>query len=327
MELFKEFKKDKRGYYSLILISIIFFIGAFAGVIANDRPIILKYKNKYYFPVFKESDDIFDDYHFKINYKSTEIIQKIEKNGWAIWPFIRYNGRSIVIDVENYPNPPNSRHIFGVDDSGRDVLAFLIHGIQISLFFSLLLTFAKIIIGFIIGFSQAYFKGLVDITLLRIKEILNIIPTIIYILIFSVFFEQTFWTFLLIMIALQWTKFAATVRIEVFKFMETGYILTAKAMGISDFRIMYRQLLPNLRYVFISYFPFSVSSSFATLASFDFIGKGLKVGTPSIGALLSQGINNIHQPSIAFIGVFFSSLILILFFNVFNSIEKIYQEK
>ena len=181
----QNFKANKRGYRSFKIFLFLFFFTLFAEFISNDKPILIKYDNSFYFPIFQNyTEKTFDgDFETYTDYKDPYIKKIIESDGWIIWPLIPYSH-----DTINYliptpaPSPPDTENWLGTDDQGRDVFARLIYGFRISVLFGLSLTLFSSIIGIAAGAVQGFFGGIVDLIFQRIIEIWSGLP-VLYILI------------------------------------------------------------------------------------------------------------------------------------------------
>ncbi|HFB98231.1 MAG TPA: ABC transporter permease, partial [Bryobacterales bacterium] len=200
----------------------------------------------------------------------------------------------------------------GTDDHGRDVLARLIYGFRISVIFGLLLTVLSSIVGVAAGAVQGYSGGLLDLLFQRFIEIWTSIPTLYLIIILSVFFVPNFWMLLVIMLLFSWTALVGVVRAEFLRGRNFEYVRAARALGLSDGRIMFRHILPNAMVATLTFMPFILSGSITTLTALDFLGFGLPPGSPSLGELLKQGKVNLQAPWLGLTGFFIVSLMLSL---------------
>jgi microcin C transport system permease protein len=255
------------------------------------------------------------------------ILDEIEANGWAIWPPIGHSYNSINKDyprIKNadgkclgFPGPPpwltsaaycdganaaqvaryeaiGNRNWLGTDDQGRDVLARLIYGFRISVLFGLLLTALSSIVGIAAGAVQGYFGGRVDLVFQRFLEIWSSIPVLFVLIILSAVLTPGFWTLLGILLLFNWVTLVSVVRAEFLRGRNLEYILAARALGLSNARIMFKHLLPNAVVATLTFLPFKLSGSITALTALDFLGLGLPPGSPSLGELLAQGKANLH---------------------------------
>jgi microcin C transport system permease protein len=323
------FKSNRRGYWSLLIFLTLFIITLFAEFVANDKPILLVYKGEVLFPVLVDyPEEKFGGFLAVTDYKEPVILDEIEKNGWAIWPPIGYSAHSINKDYPRVKNaegrclgfpgpapwmtgkelceaPPTqiaryqalgNRNWLGTDDQGRDVLARLIYGFRISVLFGLLLTALSSIIGVAAGAVQGYFGGKVDLIFQRFLEIWSSVPQLFILIIISAALTPGFWTLLSILLLFNWVYLVGVVRAEFLRGRNLEYILAARALGLSNARIMFRHLLPNAMVATMTFLPFKLSGAITALTALDYLGLGLPPGSASLGELLAQGKANLHAP-------------------------------
>ena len=195
-----------------------------------------------------------------------------------------------------FPAAPSGTDWLGTDDQGRDVLARLIYGFRISVLFGLALTGLSSLIGVAAGAVQGYFGGIVDLGFQRFIEIWNAIPSLYLLLIISAVLPPGFFILLGILLLFSWVSLVGLVRAEFLRGRNFEYIQAARALGVSNARIMFRHLLPNAMVATMTFLPFIVSSSVMTLTALDFLGFGLPPGSASLGELLAQGKANLQAP-------------------------------
>ena len=293
------FKSNKRGLISLYLFLGIFFVSIFADFIANDKPIIVVFEEKIYFPVFQSIPETFfgGEFETEADYKDPFVIGLIKKSGFVIMPLIEYSYDTINYDLEvPSPSPPTLDNLLGTDDQGRDVLARLIYGFRISVFFGLVLTFFSSIIGVIIGGIQGYFGGKIDLFGQRFIEIWSGLPVLYLLIIIASFVQPSFWVLLSIMLLFSWMSLEGVIRAEFLRARNFEYVKAAKALGVGNIKIMIRHVLPNAMVATLTLLPFILSGSIATLTSLDFLGFGLPPGSPSLGEMVAQGKANLQAP-------------------------------
>ncbi|MGE4372184.1 MAG: ABC transporter permease [Xanthobacter sp.] len=337
------FRRNKRGYWSFVIFSILFVLSMGANFVANDKPLLISYGNHYFFPVFTAypETDFGGDFETTADYRDPYVQELItEKGGWMIWPPIRYSYATHNLDLPTpAPSPPTwmlseaqckevaerkgvsgcrdlEWNWLGTDDQGRDVLARLIYGFRISVLFGLILTVISSIIGVAAGAVQGYFGGWVDLLFQRFIEIWTAIPSLYLLLIISSVLVPGFWVLLGILLLFSWVSLVGLVRAEFLRARNFEYVRAARALGVGNFTIMTRHLLPNAMVATLTMLPFIMSSSVMTLTALDFLGFGLPPGSPSLGELLSQGKNNIQAPWLGLtafftVGVMLSLLIFI----------------
>ena len=294
---FKKFQNNKRGYYSTIIFLIIFTFSILAEFIANDKSLLIRYQNNFYFPIFNSySETVFGgDFETEADYRDPYVQKLIKKDGFLIFPPIPYSYDTINFNLKTpAPAPPSFDNWLGIDDNGRDVLARLIYGVRISLIFGLTLTFITSIIGITLGALQGYFGGLFDILFQRFMEIWSGLPALFLLIILSSIIEPNFWILLTIMVLFGWMGLVGIVRAEFLKVRNYDFVKSAKSIGCSNSRIIFRHILPNALTSTFATLPFILSGSIITLTSLDFLGFGMPIESPSLGELLAQGKNNIN---------------------------------
>ncbi len=295
----QQFKSHRMGYFSLILFSILFSVCLFADFVANDKPLIVKYEDSYYFPVFKSYSEIEFGGEFEIeaDYRDTYIADLINEKGWILWPPIPYSYKTIIYDLPTpAPSSPTQQNLLGTDDQGRDVLARVIYGFRISVLFGFSLTIISAFIGVIAGAVQGYYGGWVDLVFQRLIEIWSSMPMLFMLIILASIIQPNFWILLGFTLLFAWMGYVGYVRAEFLRGRNFEYVLAAKAMGMSDSRLMLKHILPNALVATMTFMPFTLSGSVVTLTSLDFLGFGLPPGSPSLGELLAQGKANLQAP-------------------------------
>ena len=339
------FRANKRGYWSLVVFGILFFVTLFAELLANDRPLMVRYKGEMLFPVVADyPESKFGGFLAITDYKDPVILDEIKANGWMLWPPIRYSYETINKDYPRrkgpegiclgYPAPPTwasstelceappeqlerfhalgNMNWLGLDSHGRDVLARVIYGFRLSVLFGLILTILASIIGIAAGAVQGYFGGRIDLVFQRVLEIWSSIPELYVLIIISSVLVPGFWTLLGVLLLFSWTSLVGVVRAEFLRGRNFEYIRAARALGLSDGKIMFKHLLPNAMVATLTFLPFKLSGSVAALTALDFLGLGLPPGSPSLGELLLQGRDNLQAPWLGLTAFFSVALMLSL---------------
>jgi microcin C transport system permease protein len=310
---FYNFKSNKRGWYSFWIFSFLFIVSIFADFIANDKPLLIKFDQEYYFPIIsKYPETIFGgDFETEADYRDPYVIKLIKNKGWIIMPFIPYTYNTIVRDLKvPAPAPPSKKNWLGTDDQARDVLARLIYGFRISILFGFTLTFFSMIIGVSAGAIQGYFGGRIDLFFQRFMEIWSAIPTLYVLIILASIVQPNFWWLLMILLLFSWMGYVGVVRAEFLRARNLDYVRAAKALGVSNQTIMFRHLLPNATVATITFLPFSLSASVTALSGLDFLGFGLPPGSASLGEMVNQGRNNLQAPWLGLTSFFTLGLML-----------------
>jgi len=332
------FRANGRGWWSLWIFLVLFIVTLGAEFLANDRPILVSYKGELMVPALVDyPESKFGGFFASTNFRDPFIAGEIEANGWMIWPPVRFsygtvdpyiafsgaNPPSWMLSRETicqrYPlgvdDPdcvPGNYHYLGTDDRGRDVLARLIYGFRISILFGLVLTAASSVIGVAAGAVQGYFGGWIDLIAQRLIEIWTSVPSLYLLLIISSVIAPSFWVLLGILLLFSWVTLVGIVRAEFLRARNFEYVSAARALGVSNLTIMWRHLLPNAMVATLTFMPFILSGSVATLTSLDFLGFGLPPGSPSLGELLAQGKNNLQAPWLGLTGFFTIAIIMTL---------------
>ena len=300
-----QFRANRRGMVSLVLFGALFVTSLFSELLANDRPILVRYDGGFYFPVLKAYPETTfgGDLPTTAVYTDPEVQKFIAAKGWMVWPPIPYRYDTI-IGGENRKAllPPSAEHLLGTDDLARDVLARLLYGFRISVLFGFTLTLLSSIVGIAAGAVQGYFGGWVDLLFQRFLEVWSSMPQLYLLIILASFIQPGFWTLLGIMLLFSWMALVGYVRAEFLRGRNFDYVRAARALGMLDVRIMFRHILPNAMTTSLTFLPFILAGSVTTLTALDFLGFGLPAGSPSLGELLLQGKNNLNAPWLAFTG-------------------------
>ncbi len=296
------FTRNRRAVWSLRLFLILFFLTLGAEFIANDKPLLIYYDNSIYFPVLKSyPETVFGgDFDTEADYRDEFVVELIEEKGWLRWPLIRYSYDTHIQTLDQpAPSPPTRQNWLGTDDQARDVLARVIYGFRVSILFALALTIGSCCVGIIAGALQGYFGGKVDLIGQRIIEVWGGLPVLFLLIIMANIVTPNFWWLLGIMLLFSWTALVDVVRAEFLRGRNLEYVRAAKALGVSDRRIMTRHILPNAMVATITMTPFIITGAITTLTSLDFLGFGMPVGSPSLGELVAQGKANLQAPWLA----------------------------
>ena len=312
------FRQNKRAWYSLIIFTVLFVLSLAAELIANDRPLAVYYDDEWYFPIFKSyTEQTFGgDFPTETDYKDPFILQNIKQNGNLWFTLIPYSFNTVDYQLDKpTPSAPDKEHWLGTDDEGRDILARILYGIRLSVIFAFALTAASSVIGIAVGALQGYLGGKTDIIIQRLLEIWESLPQLFILIIIASIFEPDFLTLLIIMLFFGWPALVSVVRAEFLRVRNFEFVKAAQALGVSNFRIMFRHILPNALVASITFIPFILSESIVALTALDFLGLGLSHEYPSLGDLVRQGKDNLQAPWIGIsIFVVLSSLLTMLIF-------------
>ncbi|MEP3247708.1 MAG: ABC transporter permease [Sneathiella sp.] len=314
----ENFKANRRGYWSMILFLGLFVLSLFAEVIANDKPLLVSYKDGYFTPFLIEYPETAfgGDFETETDYRDPFVQELIdEEGGWVLWPPIRYSYTTINYDLTSpAPSAPDGENWLGTDDQGRDVLARVIYGYRISVAFGLILTILSSIIGVAAGAVQGYFGGLTDLIFQRFLEIWGGMPSLYILIILAALIEPTFLILLFLLLLFSWPSLVGVVRAEFLRSRNFDYVRAARALGVSDSVIIFKHLLPNSMVSALTFLPFILTGSIVSLTSLDFLGLGLPPGSPSLGELLAQGKANLQAPWLGITAFLTLSIMLTLAF-------------
>jgi len=324
------FRANSRGFWSLWLFLILFFVTLFAEFIANDRPLLVRFDGAFYMPVLTEYPETTfgGDFPTDTDYRDPFIRDKIENSGWMIWPLIPYS-----FDTINYelpvpaPAPPSAENWLGTDDQGRDVVARLIYGFRISVLFGLTLTVLSSIIGIAAGAVQGYFGGLTDLLFQRFIEVWAGLPMLFLLIILASVVEPTFWLLLGLILLFRWMGLVGVVRAEFLRARNFDYVRAARALGAGNGTIMFKHILPNAMVATLTFLPFILNGSIVTLTALDFIGFGLPPGSPSLGELLNQGKANLQAPWLGLTAFFVLAVMLTLLIFVGEAVRDAFDPR
>ena len=349
----RNFKANKRGFWSLWIFLVLFVISLGAEFIANDKPIFIHVDGKNYFPVFVTypDTDFGDVFGTAADYRDSHLQAYLaERDAIQIWPPIPFADNTIVSKPPSpFPSKPtwllNAKDCefaakngygqcgsieynwLGTDDVGRDVLARLIYGFRISVLFGLILTVISSLIGVVAGAVQGYLGGWTDLLFQRFIEIWTSVPELYLLLIISSVLAPGFFVLLGILLLFSWTRLVGLVRAEFLRGRNFEYILAARALGVSNSVIMFRHLLPNAMVATMTMLPFIMSSSVMTLTALDFLGFGLPPGSPSLGELLSQGKANVQAPWLGLTGFFAVAVMLSLLIFIGEAVRDAFDPR
>ena len=312
----QNFRNNRRGYWSLWIFLALFVISLLSNFIANSKPIVIRYDGGYYFPVVQSYPETAfgGEFETEADYRDPFVQDLIgEKQGWMLWPPIRYSYDTINLNLPvPAPAPPSGENWLGTDDQGRDVTARILYGFRISVLFGLTLTILSSVIGVTAGAIQGYFGGWTDLLFQRFIEIWNSIPTLFLLIIIASVIQPSFWILLGILLLFSWVALVGVVRAEFLRGRNFEYINAARALGLTNRAIMFKHLLPNAVVATITFMPFILNGSITALTALDFLGFGLPPGSPSLGELLNQGKTNLQAPWLGLAGFFTIAVMLSL---------------
>ena len=353
----RNFRRNTRAVWSLIAFSVLFGLSLFAEFLANDAPLLVSYRGEWRMPIFTFYPETAfgGDFRTEAIYKDPEVecliatggyegcfdepreltarveagetVWDDQVKGWAIWPPIRYNYRTIVDIPGAAPSPPTRDNLLGTDDTKRDVLARVIYGFRLSILFTLVVTGIASVIGIALGAIQGYLGGWTDLLLQRFIEIWTSMPSLYIIIILFAILGRNFWIVVFVTTLFAWPALVGVVRAEFLRARNFEYVRAAKALGVSDRTIMFRHILPNALVATITLLPFLITGGIGTLASLDFLGFGLPSSAPSLGELTLQAKQNLQAPWLAFTAFITFSVMLSLLTFIFEGVRDAFDPR
>ncbi len=313
------FRRNRLGYWSLLLFCGLVVVSLFAEVVSNDRPLLVRYEGKTYFPMWKDySEKTFGgDFETNTDFLDPFIRERLAQGGnWAVFAPNPYGPRTLnYFATEPNPSRPTRANLLGTDDRGRDLLAQLLYGFRVSVLFALALTTTGVFLGVVAGAIQGFFGGKTDLAFQRFIEIWSSMPELYLLIIFSAIFAPSIALLLILLSLFGWMGLSDYVRAEFLRNRQLDYVRAARALCVSNWQIIVRHVLPNSLTPVVTFLPFRMSGAILALTSLDFLGLGVPPGTPSLGELLSQGKNNIDAwwISLSTFAVLVTTLLLLTF--------------
>ena len=353
----RNFKRNRRAVWSLIIFGVLFGLSLIAELIANDKPILVSFQGELRMPIvqFYSERDFGGDFPTQARYQDVEVqclirtggmedcfddpeamiaaVQAGEdlgegfQRGWMIWPLIPYSYNTIVDVPGVAPAAPSATNWLGTDDTKRDVTARVIYGFRLSIVFALLVTVSASVIGITAGAVQGYFGGWTDLAFQRFIEIWTGTPSLYVIIIVFAILGRSFWLLVFLTVLFGWPALVGVVRAEFLRARNLEYVRAAKALGVPDRTIMFRHMLPNAMVATVTMLPFLVTGAIGTLASLDFLGFGLPSSAPSLGELTLQAKQNLQAPWLGFTAFFTFAIMLSLLVFIFEGIRDAFDPR
>jgi len=309
------FRRNRRGFWSAIILLGILAFTVPAEFVANDRPLLVDYDGHLYFPVIRDyPETVFGgDFETFADYRDAYIRRLIEAKGWMVWPLIPYSYGSAVTDLAvPAPAPPSARNWLGTDDQQRDVLAWLIYSLRVSLLFGIAVAALCSVIGVMAGAIEGFFGGWIDLSLQRFTEIWTGLPVLFLLIVMTSIVLPNFGNLLVLVALFAWMPLAQLVRAEVLRVRALDYVRAGRALGLGPAALMFRHMLPNALVATFTYLPFELTGAISTLAALDLIGYGMPPGAPSLGTLLNEGRTNLQAPWLGLTSFFALAIVLTL---------------
>jgi microcin C transport system permease protein len=331
----QRFRAIKQGYWSAILLSLLVLLSCFAELLINNRALLVSYQGEYYFPTYGAilPGTTFDlDYQYETDYKKlkTKFANNPQDGNWVLMPPVPYSPLETDLVADDFPPfPPslNSKHYLGTDTTGRDVLARLVYGFRIAIWFSIILLVCNYVVGIAIGCLMGFWGGAFDLLFQRVIEIWSNIPFLYVVMIVASIIVPSFWTLLIIMIFFGWTGMTWYMRTVTYRENAREYVMAARALGASSSRIIFRHVLPNTVSTIVTFIPFSVAGGITSLTALDYLGFGLPPPTPSWGELLRQGTDNLESAWIVASVVAAMTVVLMMVTYIGEAIREAYDPR
>lgn len=352
----RNFRNNGRAFWSLVIFSVLFVVAMLAEIVANDKPIVVRFQGELFWPAynFYPETAFGGDFGTEAVYREAEVqclivsggredcwddpegfmadiraglsdVPKAEQ-GWMIWPPIPYHYRTIN-NVGTAPSAPDANHWLGTDDTARDVTARVIYGFRTSILFTLIVTVIASTIGIAAGAIQGYFGGRTDLVFQRILEIWASTPGLYVIIILFAILGRSFWLLVFVTILFGWPALVGVVRAEFLRARNFEYVRAARALGVSDRKIMFRHILPNAMVATLTMLPFVVTGTISGLAALDYLGYGLPAGSASLGEMALQAKQNLQAPWLAFTAFFTFAIMLSLLVFIFEGIRDAFDPR
>ncbi|MGH6648428.1 ABC transporter permease [Aquabacterium sp.] len=292
------FKQHRLGYWSLMLFAVLLLLALFADLLSNDKPLVARYNGHWYVPIVHNvpETEFGGDFEAPTDFLDPFIVAQFKKTegNFAIYPLNRYHHNTINYFAKT-PNPsePSGDNWLGTDDRGRDIAARLLYGFRTSIGFALALTAIGVVLGVVTGAIQGFYGGKTDLAFQRFIEIWGSMPELYLLIIFSSVFSPSLGLLLVLLSLFGWMGLSDYVRAEFLRNRQMDYVRAARALGLSNWQIIRRHVLPNSLTPVVTFLPFRMSAAILALTSLDFLGLGVPSDTPSLGELLAQGKNNL----------------------------------
>lgn len=291
------FRRNRLGPVSLWLFLVMLVLSTAAELVSNDKPFVARIDGQWWFPVIDNPSEkaLGGDFLTPTDWKDPFITQRLAQPGnWSIGAPNPHSATSIDYFAKQIsPGAPNSTNWLGTDSKGRDMLARLIYGFRVSIWFGIALTLLGTAMGVMVGAVMGYFGGRIDLSLQRLIEIWGAVPELYLLIIFASIFQPSLALLLILLAAWGWMGLSDYVRAEFLRNRALDHVKAARALGLSNLQIIWRHVLPNSMTPVITFLPFRMSAAILALTSLDFLGLGVPASVPSLGELLQQGKANL----------------------------------
>jgi microcin C transport system permease protein len=318
----RKFKGMRRGYYSMVILLSAYALSFFLPLLVNNKALLISYEGQWYSPAGRDflaslplvsaiapsSFDPAEQYgevgnQGEANYR--ELKARWDEQGsenFIIMPLYPFSpNEDIGVEgnesfLEPFSEDGNgAMRLFGTDDNGRDVLARMAYGFQVSMSFAILIAILEYLIGIPIGAMMGYFGGVFDLLMQRFMEIWTALPFLFLIIIIVSFVNPTFTLLVFLLVIFSWMGIAAQMRAQFYRERLRDYVAAAISIGVPTRSIILKHILPNTLVPIITFFPFALVGGISALVSLDYLGFGLPPPTPSWGQMINVGLANITR--------------------------------
>jgi len=354
----RNFRANRRAFWSLWIFLVLYGVSMFAEFLANDVPIAVSYRGDVQFPIFQFYPETAygGEFRTQADYRTDEVqclirtggiewclddpedaLAQAEASGsvegepvvegWLLWPPIPYSYDTINNLGGPAPSAPDADHWLGTDGGARDVLARVIYGFRLSVSFAFVVVAISSVVGIFAGAVQGFFGGLTDLIAQRLIELWGSVPSLYVIIIIAAITPMNFWLLVFLMVMFSWTALVGVVRAEFLRARNFEYVRAARALGVSNGRIMFRHVLPNAMVATVTMLPFIITGAIGALATLDFLGFGLPASAPSLGNLTLQAKQNLQATWLGFTAFFTFAIMLSLLVFIFEGIRDAFDPR
>ena len=354
----RNFRANRRAFWSLWIFLVLYGVTMFAEFLANDVPIAVSYRGDVQFPIFQFYPETAygGEFRTQADYRTDEVQCLIRTGGiewclddpedalaqaeatgtvegepvvagWLLWPPIPYSYDTINNLGGPAPSAPDADHWLGTDGGARDVLARVIYGFRLSVSFAFVVVAISSVVGIFAGAVQGFFGGVTDLVAQRLIELWGSVPSLYVIIIIAAITPMNFWLLVFLMVMFSWTALVGVVRAEFLRARNFEYVRAARALGVSNGRIMFRHVLPNAMVATVTMLPFIVTGAIGSLATLDFLGFGLPASAPSLGNLTLQARQNLQATWLGFTAFFTFAIMLSLLVFIFEGVRDAFDPR
>ena len=304
----RQFRRDRMAMSGFTLVAFLVLVALTAPLLANDRPIAMKYRGEMLFPAFPTYLDSFpvpafvteplrrsvsalSNHYPQLGGRTfKEVVAGLDPAGddWALMPPVPF-GFAEIHPMEIKFHPGEGGHLLGTDDTGADILARLIHGTIISLSVGVVAVGIYVVIGVVLGALAGFFGGWTDILVSRAIEVMICFPTFFLIITVIAFLPRSIYNIMIVIGITSWPGVARLIRGEILKARTLDYVTASRALGVPPLRTVFREVLPNTIAPALVSATFGVAGAILIETSLSFLGFGVAPPTASWGEIVSQG--------------------------------------